>query len=111
MPCDRVAMALFVGEAVWQHAKGGCYVCGRGDRLVSTEVQIEGEGILVLCTGCITDLAEVAGLTFNEAYVRELRSELEAERKAREEAETIKRTLLDAFREAARTKTKGARYR
>jgi hypothetical protein len=44
-------------------AKGGCYICGRADGLVSTEVDIEGEGVLCLCKGCIFDAAVAAGWT------------------------------------------------
>jgi len=65
-------MATFVGNATDAFAQGGCYVCHRGDRLISTDAQIEGEGILVICRGCVQDLAEAAKLTFNEAYVHEL---------------------------------------
>lgn len=94
-------MATYLGDANYSTANGGCYVCARGDRLVDTDVQIVGEGALTICTGCISDLAEVAGLTFNEARVRELEASLATERAAREEAETVKKTLLDAVARAA----------
>lgn len=71
-------MAYFVGDALMSHAKGGCYVCLRGDSLVDTDIQIEGEGALVLCTGCIQELAEAADLTFNHARVQELSALLQA---------------------------------
>lgn len=63
------------------HARGGCYVCLRGDRLVDLDVLIEGEGALVLCTGCISDAAQAAGLHLNAAAVAEVQAQhIEAER-------------------------------
>lgn len=56
---------LVFGNATFQIAKQGCYTCGRGDSLVSTEIIIEGEGILALCPGCIHDLAVSAGYKVN----------------------------------------------
>jgi hypothetical protein len=68
----------FQGNSLDAHAKGACYVCLRADGLVDTDVQIEGEGILAICVGCITAAAEAAGLTFNEAAFAELRSAQQA---------------------------------
>lgn len=75
-------MAIFVGDALLAHAKGGCYVCGRGDNLVDLEVQIEGEGALAVCKGCIQVAAEAGGLTLNEAAVAEERSAFAEERRS-----------------------------
>jgi hypothetical protein len=91
-------MAQYAGDALSAHAKMGCYLCGRGDRLVSTEVQIEGEGILAICTGCIQDLAQAGRLTFNEAYVQELRSELATTKIALEDAQRLEARLQAALR-------------
>lgn len=41
-------------------AKGGCYLCTNPNDVVVTDAAIEGEGTLVLCTGCILDLAAQA---------------------------------------------------
>jgi hypothetical protein len=77
------------------HARGGCYVCLRGDRLVDLDVQIEGEGALVLCTPCIQDAAEAADLALNGAAVSELRAELiEANRAA--DATTLAAELAES---------------
>lgn len=70
---------LYVGNSSYQHAKEGCYTCGRGDELVSTEVSIEGEGILVLCKGCITDMARAGNIAVEPA---EAIAELERQRDA-----------------------------
>lgn len=53
-------MAVFQGNELYTNAQGGCYICRRADQLVSTEVDIEGEGTLVFCRGCILDLARAA---------------------------------------------------
>lgn len=53
----------FVAQSAYYHAKAGCYLCGRTDSLVDTSVQIEGEGVLALCIGCIKgDLCMTAGI-------------------------------------------------
>jgi hypothetical protein len=69
-------MVTFVGNALYAHAKQGCYLCQRGDSLVDLGVDIVGEGALVLCKGCIGEAAEAAELTFNRARIRELETEL-----------------------------------
>lgn len=43
------------------HAKAACYLCLRGSNLVDTEVTIEYEGVLAICTACVHDMAMVAG--------------------------------------------------
>ena len=42
------------------------------------DVIVEGEGALAICAPCIQEAAECAGLTFNDARVRELTSERDA---------------------------------
>ena len=69
-------MATYVGNALYAHAKQGCYLCVRGDSLVDLGVDIVGEGALVLCKGCIGEAAEAAELTFNRARIRELEAAL-----------------------------------
>lgn len=56
---------LVFGNATFQIAKQGCYTCGRGDSLISTEIIVEGEGILAYCPGCIHDMAVTAGYKVN----------------------------------------------
>lgn len=73
-------MATFVGNALYAHAKQGCYLCVRGDGLVDLGVDIVGEGALVLCKGCIAEAAEAASLTFNRAQLRELEAALAEKR-------------------------------
>lgn len=62
----------FVGDSLLAHAKGGCYRCLRGDNLVDLDIQIEGEGALVLCKGCLLEAAEAGDLALNAAAVSEL---------------------------------------
>jgi hypothetical protein len=69
-------MVTFVGNALYAHAKQGCYRCERGDSLIDLGVDIVGEGALTLCKGCIGEAAEAAELTFNGAVVRELEAEI-----------------------------------
>lgn len=100
-------MATFVGDSLMAHARAGCYTCLRGSDLVDTEVQIEGEGALVLCKACIADLAEAAGLTFNVARVHELEAALAAAHPERfaeleTELEDTRVALADEQRLAAR---------
>ena len=71
-------MATFVGNSNYSTAKGGCYVCTRGDSLVDLGVDIVGEGALVLCKGCIAEAAEAASLTFNRARITQLEAEIQA---------------------------------
>ena len=40
-------------------AKGGCYVCTNPNDVVVFDAVIIGEGVLVLCFGCIQDAAHV----------------------------------------------------
>lgn len=40
-------------------AKGGCYVCTNPNDVVVFDAVIEGEGVLVLCWGCLSDAAAV----------------------------------------------------
>lgn len=75
-------MATYVGDALLAHAKAGCYVCGRGDHLVDTDVIIQGEGALVLCRPCIQDLAQAGGLHLNRAAVAEQEAAFAEERRA-----------------------------
>lgn len=74
-------MATYVGDALLAHAQGGCYICRRGDELVDTDVQIVGEGALVLCKQCIGDLAQTAGLHLNRDAVAAIEAKHAAEKR------------------------------
>lgn len=87
------------------HAKGGCYRCLRGDHLVDLDVQIEGEGALVLCVSCLTEAAEACGLHFNAAAVNEQHQKFEEER-ARFNPERVRELEEElAAKDAALTQT------
>jgi hypothetical protein len=76
---------LYVGNSYYLHAKEGCYVCGRGDSLVDTEVPIIGEGVLAICKGCIVDMARTAGVDVDPSgRIAELERERDAARIAGE---------------------------
>lgn len=79
-------MATYVGDALYTHAAGGCYVCHRGDSLVNTDTVIQGEGVLALCKGCIQDMAEAADLTLNAAAIAEIQAQHDFERRRFNEA-------------------------
>lgn len=53
-------MAQHEFAAPHNSAKGGCYLCTNPNDVVVTDASIEGEGSLVLCSGCIFDLARLA---------------------------------------------------
>lgn len=40
-------------------AKAGCYLCTQPSDVVVTDAVIEGEGVLVICFGCVQDMAQV----------------------------------------------------
>ena len=53
----------YAPQSSYYHAKESCYLCGKTDDLVDTAVQIEGEGVLALCRGCILgDMALTLGV-------------------------------------------------
>lgn len=47
-------------SAEYYHASSACYTCGRVEDIIDTSVQIEGEGVLAICTNCIAEMAQVA---------------------------------------------------
>jgi hypothetical protein len=49
-------------EAGYLHAGQACYLCLRVEDVIDTGHQIEGEGILAICTNCVKDLAVSAGM-------------------------------------------------
>lgn len=40
-------------------AKAGCYLCTNPNSVVVTDAYIEGEGTLVICTGCLSEANRV----------------------------------------------------
>lgn len=62
---------LKYGNADQSLAGAGCYTCRSAGPLVSTEISIEGEGILAFCHGCITDMARAADLVIGLKNVAE----------------------------------------
>jgi ribosome-binding protein aMBF1 (putative translation factor) len=65
-------------NADYYHARAACYLCLQPHDGVDTEVQIEYEGVLFICKGCIADLARVAGYTLsdNSDEMHKLQSDL-----------------------------------
>lgn len=102
-------MPTYAGDALLAHAKAGCYRCTRGDRLVDMDAIIEGEGALAICAPCITDAAEVAGLTFNDARVRELTAERDAALRAVDAAAASHTRIVNAAIAASAAPRKGSR--
>lgn len=104
-------MPTFVGDALYAHAKGGCYRCLRGDQLVDLDAQIVGEGALVLCRACILDAAEAAGLSLNSAAVAELEAAHAEERRlfSPEAVVELKDTIADLEAELETERTVVAR--
>lgn len=104
-------MATYAGNSILAHAKAGCYICGRGDHITSLDVHIEGEGILALCTGCITDAAEAAGIRLNVAAMAEERAFFDEERRKfdQDAVAVLEQRLLDTEQSLANEKAMNAR--
>lgn len=49
-------------EAGYLHADQACYLCHRVEDVIDTGRQIEGEGILAICTNCVKEMAASAGM-------------------------------------------------
>ena len=70
---------------------GGCPVCGRKTRspIVTTEIEVEGEGVLELCLECVFEAAALGGgLSPEVAQQKDL--ELRKYRLEREEVEHLR---------------------
>ena len=78
-------------NANYYHARGACYLCLSPNDVVDTAIQIEGEGVLCICRNCIGELAQTAGfvLSDNREEVEQLKTELGARTRERDEAEKI----------------------
>lgn len=53
-------------NAAYYHARQACYCCLQPHDVVDTEIQIEGEGVLCICRGCIAALAQTAGFDLDD---------------------------------------------
>ncbi len=49
-------------EAGYLHADQACYLCHRVADVIDTGRQIDGEGILCICTNCVSEMAQEAGM-------------------------------------------------
>lgn len=81
-----------VENAAYVHAKQSCYLCLQPHDGVDTEVQIDYEGVLFLCRGCIRSLAETAGFKVDEDRTQEIAdlvAQLDEAAEARNAAEYI----------------------
>jgi len=74
-------------------AEHGCYICGNRDNLLSTEVIIDTEGILALCSGCVVTLAKFGGYRL---WSPEMEAEFEHYKVRARDAEHYQRVAEDA---------------
>lgn len=82
-----------IPQPIYAHAKSSCYLCGSAANGIDFEVFIEGEGVLFLCRGCVTEAATTLGLKLAdptiEERLKEAEVELEEARAARNLAEAM----------------------
>jgi len=81
-----------VENAIYVHARQSCYLCLNPHDGVDTEVQIDFEGVLFLCRGCIHSLALTAGFVVDDDRTEEiaaLTAALDESRQAQNDAEHI----------------------
>jgi hypothetical protein len=86
-------------------AKAGCYICGKGSNVVSTGVEIEGEGILALCEAHVVEMANFAGYALNDQ-----RHEVRWQEKLDKETGYVEEYRHEASIQAERAKIAEARY-
>lgn len=89
---------MHLADAAYFHAGEACYLCkSQTAGLVDTEVQIDYEGVIAVCPGCLLDMVQVAGFRVEDrAEVERLRVELEEHKAARIEAEMVLAELANA---------------
>lgn len=61
-PTEETPMFTRQESAEFWNAQSACYTCGRVADVIDTGVQIEGEGVLALCTNCVKEMASVGGM-------------------------------------------------
>lgn len=72
-------------NAGYQHARQACYLCLNPEDGVDTEVQIDYEGVLFLCKGCVRTMAEFLGFKIDV----DRQPEIEALQEALDEANQV----------------------
>lgn len=78
-------------NAGYWNAKQSCYLCMQTHLGVDTEIQIEGEGALFICSSCCADLARTAGfdITDHTDRIERLTAQLQASETDRNLAEAM----------------------
>ncbi len=79
-------------NAGYQHARQACYLCLNNHDGIDTEVQIDYEGVLWLCKGCVRAMALACGFRLDEdrqPEIDKLRAQLDEASDARNFAEYI----------------------
>jgi hypothetical protein len=54
-------ISRYPAAGAW-HADQACYLCHRVEDVIDTGRQIEGEGVLAICTACVRDMATEGGM-------------------------------------------------
>ncbi len=95
-------MFTLLEQSTYMHAKEGCYLCLRAGPLVDTGMQIEGEGILAVCTSCVADLARKANIGDPDAdiEIEQLSALVENQAKDLTGYKRREKALRDKLREA-----------
>lgn len=90
-------------SAEFWHAQSACYTCGRVEDVIDTEVQIEGEGVLAICTNCVKEMAVAGGMDPDASNDVELMAQLTGRlTKERDDAVALTKKLRAQLREARR---------
>lgn len=78
-------------NAAYYHARNACYLCLEPHNVVDTAVQIEGEGVLAICKGCIAQLAQTAGFDLDDRSeeIEALKVRVIEAEQGRDDAETL----------------------
>jgi len=102
---------MHLADAAYYHAGESCYLCkSQTAGLVDTEVQIDYEGVLAICPGCVLDMVSTAGFRVEDvAEVNRLREELEEHKAARIEAEMVLAELAAAAEKVQERRRRGVR--
>lgn len=99
-------MSLFTiaPQGMTYHANMACYICGVTTNLIDTSVQIEGEGVLAICPGCVAGMARAAGFTDPDAdaEIEQLATLVERQAKDLNTAKNLEKRLRVEIRDAKR---------
>lgn len=101
----------FIENAGYYHAKQACYRCLSPHNGVDLDIQIEGEGALFLCRGCISDAAKACGFDVEDRgpEIERLRDELAESRRAQLDAEQQVLQAADAAKKIREKRLEHAR--